>query len=91
MSQSRTLGVTNGQRFRLKGVDPDAVEARPSVRDLLRIEGAEDRVGSVGRFATVADTIEHAKRGYDGLRTVWTGDTIPNNESFGTADFCPIA
>jgi hypothetical protein len=35
------------------------VEARASVRDLLRIEGAEDRVGRIDRFAMVADVIEH--------------------------------
>jgi sulfate permease, SulP family len=34
------------------------VEARASVRDLLRIEGAEDRVGTIDRLATVADVIE---------------------------------
>ena len=35
------------------------VEAHASVRDLLRIEGAEDRVGRIDRFATVGDVIEH--------------------------------
>jgi len=35
------------------------VEAHASVRDLLRIEGAEDRVGRIDRFAMVADVIEH--------------------------------
>jgi high affinity sulfate transporter 1 len=34
------------------------VEARASVRDLLRIEGAEERVGTINRFATLADVIE---------------------------------
>jgi len=34
------------------------VEAHASVRDLLRIEGAEERVGTINRFATVADVIE---------------------------------
>jgi sulfate permease, SulP family len=34
------------------------VEAHASVRDLLRIEGAEERVGAINRFATVADVIE---------------------------------
>jgi high affinity sulfate transporter 1 len=38
------------------------VEARASVRDLLRIEGAEDRVGRIDRFAMVADVIEHFRR-----------------------------
>jgi sulfate permease, SulP family len=35
------------------------VEARASVRDLLRIEGAEDRLGTIDRLATVADVIEN--------------------------------
>jgi high affinity sulfate transporter 1 len=34
------------------------VEARASVRDLLRLEGAEERVGTINRFATLADVIE---------------------------------
>jgi SulP family sulfate permease len=38
------------------------VEAHASVRDLLRIEGAEDRVGRIDRFATVGDVIEHFQR-----------------------------
>jgi SulP family sulfate permease len=41
-----------------RGVILRLVEAHASVRDLLRIEGAEDRVGRVDRFATVADVIE---------------------------------
>ncbi len=42
-----------------RGVILRLVEARASVRDLLRIEGAEDRVGRIDRFAMVADVIEH--------------------------------
>ena len=38
------------------------VEAHASVRDLLRIEGAEDRVGRIDRFETVADVIEHFQK-----------------------------
>ncbi|MBV8585791.1 MAG: STAS domain-containing protein, partial [Verrucomicrobia bacterium] len=34
------------------------VEAHASVRDLLRIEGVEDRVGRIDRFSTVADVID---------------------------------
>jgi MFS superfamily sulfate permease-like transporter len=34
------------------------VEARSSVRDLLRLEGAEERVGTINRFAMLADVIE---------------------------------
>lgn len=34
------------------------VEARASVRDLLRLEGTEERVGTINRFAMLADVIE---------------------------------
>ena len=39
------------------------VEVHASVRDLLRIEGAENRVGRIDRFATVADVIDHFQKG----------------------------
>jgi hypothetical protein len=38
------------------------VEARASVRDMLRIEGAEDRVGRIDRFETVNDVVEHFQK-----------------------------
>ena len=34
------------------------VEARASVRDMLRLEGLEERVGRVNRFTTVAEAVE---------------------------------
>jgi len=42
------------------GIRLRLVEARASVRDLLRIEGIDDKVGSIDRFATVADAVDHA-------------------------------
>jgi sulfate permease, SulP family len=45
-----------------RGITLRLVEARASVRDLLRIEGAEERVGTINRFATVADVIENFQR-----------------------------
>jgi high affinity sulfate transporter 1 len=45
-----------------RGVILRLVEAHASVRDLLRIEGAEDRVGRIDRFATVADVIDHFQK-----------------------------
>jgi SulP family sulfate permease len=41
-----------------RGVNLRLVEARASVRDPLRLEGAEERVGTINRFATLADVIE---------------------------------
>jgi sulfate permease, SulP family len=46
-----------------RGVILRLVEAHASVRDLLRIEGAEERVGRIDRFATVADVIDHFQEG----------------------------
>jgi MFS superfamily sulfate permease-like transporter len=45
-----------------RGVILHLVEAHASVRDLLRIEGAEERVGRIDRFETVADVIEHFQK-----------------------------
>jgi MFS superfamily sulfate permease-like transporter len=40
------------------GIRVQVVEARSSVRDRLRAEGVEARLGGVNRFTTVADTVE---------------------------------
>ena len=45
-----------GSRFRI-------VEARSSVRDKLRIEGLEERVGRIDRFSSVADAVEGFQKG----------------------------
>ena len=41
-----------------KGIRFQAVEARSSVRDRLRNEGVDGKLGGVNRFTTVADAIE---------------------------------
>jgi high affinity sulfate transporter 1 len=41
------------------GIQFHAVEPRSSVRDRLRREGVDDKLGGVNRFATVADVIDH--------------------------------
>jgi len=38
------------------------VEARSSVRDRLRHEGVDSKLGGVNRFTTVADVIDHFQR-----------------------------
>ena len=38
------------------------VEARASVRDLLRLEGAEERVGAIDRLATLSDVIDNFQK-----------------------------
>jgi MFS superfamily sulfate permease-like transporter len=42
-----------------KGIRFCAVEARASVRDRLRAEGADKKLGGVNRFTTVADAVEN--------------------------------
>src|SRR6266436_5381359 len=42
-----------------KGVRFQAVEPRSSVRDRLRHEGVDGKLGGVNRFTTVADVIDH--------------------------------
>jgi MFS superfamily sulfate permease-like transporter len=40
------------------GIRLRLVEARSSVRDKLRIEGLEERLGRIDRFTTVADAVD---------------------------------
>jgi MFS superfamily sulfate permease-like transporter len=42
-----------------KGIQFHAVEPRSSVRDRLRREGVDGKLGGVNRFTTVADVIDH--------------------------------
>src|SRR5438105_2405945 len=42
-----------------KGIQFHAVEPRSSVRDRLRHEGVDNKLGGVNRFTTVADVIDH--------------------------------
>jgi len=45
------------------GVRLQVVEARSSVRDRLRAEAVDARLGGVNRFTTVADAVEAFQRG----------------------------
>ena len=40
-----------------QGIQFQVVEARAKVRDMLRVEGFEDRVGAVNRFASLAEVV----------------------------------
>lgn len=42
-----------------RGVTFRLVEARSKVRDMLRVEGIEDKFGRIDRFTMLADAIEH--------------------------------
>jgi MFS superfamily sulfate permease-like transporter len=41
-----------------QGISLQLVETRASVRDTLRMEGLEDKVGGINRFSTVADCVD---------------------------------
>jgi SulP family sulfate permease len=41
------------------GISLRVTEARSSVRDLLRAEGLDEKVGPIDRFASVADLVEN--------------------------------
>ncbi len=46
------------REFAGNGIDFRVVEARSGVRDLLRIEGLEGKLGSIGRFKSLADALD---------------------------------
>jgi MFS superfamily sulfate permease-like transporter len=45
-----------------KGIRMQAVEARSSVRDRLRCEGLDERLGGINRFTSVADAVESVQK-----------------------------
>jgi MFS superfamily sulfate permease-like transporter len=45
-----------------QGIRFHAVEPRSSVRDRLRNEGVDDRLGGINRFTSVADAVEDFQR-----------------------------
>ncbi len=44
------------------GIRVQAVEARAAVRDRLRAEGVDDKLGGINRFTTVADAVDDLQR-----------------------------
>jgi high affinity sulfate transporter 1 len=53
------LFLTLYEELARHGVTLRLVEARSSVRDMLRLEGVEDKVGRIDRFHSLADVIEN--------------------------------
>src|SRR5438270_3114082 len=51
-----------------KGIQFQAVEPRSSVRDRLRNEGVDGKLGGANRFTSVADAIEHFQKNADQRR-----------------------
>ena len=58
MQSAHTL-ASMADELRAKGIRFQAVEPRSSVRDRLRNEGVDAKLGHVNRFTTVADVIDH--------------------------------
>jgi hypothetical protein len=48
-----------------EGIQFQAVEPRSSVRDRLRNEGVDEKLGGVNRFTSVADAVEHFQKNAD--------------------------
>ncbi len=46
-----------------RGIAFGLVEARSTVRDMLRIEGVEEKTGRIDRFTTLAEAIESFRKG----------------------------
>src|SRR5262245_21863028 len=58
MQSAHTLASMSAE-LTVKGIRFQAVEPRSSVRDRLRKEGVDNKLGGVNRFTTVADVIDH--------------------------------
>ena len=58
MQSAHTL-ASMADELTAEGIQFHAVEARSSVRDRLRHEGVDSKLGGVNRFTTVADVIDH--------------------------------
>src|SRR6266436_8849156 len=57
MQSAHTL-ASMAEELTAKGIQFHAVEPRSSVRDRLRKEGVESKLGGINRFSTVADVID---------------------------------
>src|SRR4030095_14792000 len=58
LQSAHTLGCL-ADEITGRGIRFQVVEARSSVRDRLRHEGVDNKLGGVNRFTTVADVIDH--------------------------------
>jgi MFS superfamily sulfate permease-like transporter len=58
MQSAHTL-ASMAEEVTAAGIQFHAVEPRSSVRDRLRREGVDGKLGGVNRFTTVADVIDH--------------------------------
>jgi sulfate permease, SulP family len=72
MQSAHTL-ASMADELTAAGIQFHAVEARSLVRDRLRHQGVDGKLGGVNRFATVADVIDHFQRERN------TSPSQPNN------------
>jgi len=61
MQSAHALGTMAGE-LTAKGIRVQAVESRSSVRDRLRNEGVDSKLGGVNRFTTVADAVDNFQK-----------------------------
>jgi high affinity sulfate transporter 1 len=61
MQSAHTLAGM-AEEFSAERIQFQAIEARSSVRDRLRREGVDGKLGGINRFTTVADAIDHFQR-----------------------------
>lgn len=57
LQSAQTLAVL-AEELAARGIRLQVVEARSSVRDRLRLEGLDEKLGGINRFRTVAQTVE---------------------------------
>jgi MFS superfamily sulfate permease-like transporter len=61
LQSAQALGDLSNE-LTAKGLQVQAVEARSSVRDRLRNEGVDAKMGGINRFSSVADAVENFQK-----------------------------
>src|SRR5262249_62048932 len=62
LQSAHTLAVL-ADELRAAGIRVQVVEARASVRERLRAEGLDSRLGGISRFTSVADVVDSVQKG----------------------------
>jgi MFS superfamily sulfate permease-like transporter len=69
LQSAQALGDLSNEMIS-KGLQFQAVEARSSVRDRLRNEGVDAKLGGINRFKSVADAVEDFQKNRDQVQTL---------------------
>jgi MFS superfamily sulfate permease-like transporter len=81
LQAAQTLAELHGELAAL-GIRFQIVEARAAVRDTLRLEGLDEKVGRINRFTSVADAVEAFSRGNFGGESSESGaSAAPEQQS----------